>query len=161
MCSAFDEEDIDALPDPAKEYQITIWYTVSKITLLMKWIILYKEHNVLITKIEELIKTTDTINKQCNKGYTALILASRNGHEEIVRLLLKHPTIDVNLQNNYGEDALHYLRNEKLRVLVEYIAYEQNEKQLHLEYEQQCQQERDMYAIKNNRLHKIIQLVCL
>jgi len=106
MCSTFDDEDIDALPNPAKEYQITTWRTASKITLLMKWIILYKEHNVLITKIKELIKTTDTINKQCSNGFTALIMASELNRKEIVRLLLGHPTIDVNLQNNDGYTAL-------------------------------------------------------
>ena len=104
MCSTFDDEDIDALPNPAKEYQITIWCTASKITLLMKWIILYKEHNVLITKIKELIRTTDTINNQCSNGYMALILASCNDHEAKISavdpsLVCKFTSI-VNCPNN-------------------------------------------------------------
>lgn len=47
-------------------------------------------------------------NQQPDKyhGYTALILASQNGHEHIVKFLLQVPKINVNSGNNSGTTAL-------------------------------------------------------
>ena len=46
------------------------------------------------------------VNVQKNDGFTALMLASLNGHTEIVQMLLERPEILVNLQNEDGETAL-------------------------------------------------------
>ena len=35
-------------------------------------------------------------------------MASANGHEDIVKLLLSHPDIKVNLANEFKNTALHY-----------------------------------------------------
>jgi ankyrin repeat protein len=46
------------------------------------------------------------INKQYNIGWTPLIYASKNSNidstEETIKILLKYPDIDINLQNNDG-----------------------------------------------------------
>ena len=36
-------------------------------------------------------------------GYTALMLASRDGHSEVAKLLLADPRVDVNLQDKVRE----------------------------------------------------------
>ncbi len=41
-----------------------------------------------------------------NDGRTALMLAVRNGHKEIVQVLLAIPEIDVNVADKYGDTAL-------------------------------------------------------
>ena len=47
------------------------------------------------------------VNLQNKWGTTALIIASKRGHTDIVKLLLAVPSIDVNVQNKfYGETAL-------------------------------------------------------
>jgi ankyrin repeat protein len=48
------------------------------------------------------------VNKQCHIKYTALILACKEGHKEIVLMLLQHKNIDVNLQDLWGNTALTY-----------------------------------------------------
>ena len=46
------------------------------------------------------------VNVQKNDGFTALMLASLNGHTEIARMLLERPEIDVNVQTEDGVTAL-------------------------------------------------------
>src|SRR5580704_12077500 len=57
-----------------------------------------------IIGIEELLKNTD-INFQDKAGRTALMLASINGNEEIVGILLTHRA-NVEAKNNLGKSAL-------------------------------------------------------
>ena len=47
------------------------------------------------------------VNEQNSNGVTALIYASQNGHEEVVKLLLANGA-DVNIQNNNEQTALMY-----------------------------------------------------
>ena len=55
-----------------------------------------------------------------NKGNTLLHKACKAGHVEVVKMLLAHPAIDVNLQNDKGATALHACcgRPECLQLLV-------------------------------------------
>ena len=46
------------------------------------------------------------VNVKNRRGDTALMLASKAGHENIVNQLLEHKEIDVNAQNNKGTTAL-------------------------------------------------------
>ncbi|KAJ1475668.1 ankyrin repeat-containing domain protein, partial [Baffinella frigidus] len=48
------------------------------------------------------------INSVNEDGFTALMLASRNGHLEAVEALLEVPKIDTNKKNSYGSNAMHY-----------------------------------------------------
>ncbi len=65
-----------------------------------------------------------TINKQNKYGDTDLIIASRNEHIEIIKLLLNVETINVNLQNNYKNTALHWASKknyiEIIKLLLEH-----------------------------------------
>ena len=42
------------------------------------------------------------------KGLTALHVAAENDHEDVVKLLLQQPGIDVNVRDSDGRTALHY-----------------------------------------------------
>jgi ankyrin repeat protein len=46
------------------------------------------------------------LNQQTNDGFTALMLSSQNGHQEIVQMLLKIEQININQQNEDGLTAL-------------------------------------------------------
>ncbi len=94
----FVDEDIYIPPDPDKEYQIIPYIKSTNVTILMKWILLYREHPELLTNITKLIKTNlDIINMQCSNSYTALIWASYYGYDIVVRMLLDHPNTNPNL----------------------------------------------------------------
>ena len=45
------------------------------------------------------------MNAKDNYGDTALTVASMNGHTDLVKLLLGHENIDVNVENNSGATA--------------------------------------------------------
>jgi len=47
------------------------------------------------------------VNWQDTSQWTPLHIASNNGHDEVVKLLLAHPDIDVNMKNKYGDTPLH------------------------------------------------------
>ncbi len=75
------------------------------------WVVRYvnkitKENQVEI--IEYLIeKGADIYSKSKYGGWTALILASQNGHKDIIQFLLSDAGgADINAQNNYGYTAL-------------------------------------------------------
>jgi len=124
MGSMLKGESIYANPDHNKEYQLAHYTKLTNITLLMKWIILYKKHPELLPNIKELIKTTNDINNQCSEGFTALMLASIKGHKVVVRLLLEHSDINVNLQNVFRYTALilasSYGHDAVVRLLLEH-----------------------------------------
>lgn len=71
--------------------------------LLNRWFEAARIGNIHI--IQNLIGKID-INVQDSLGYTALIYACGNNHENIVKLLLQVPKIDVNVQGTYGTTAL-------------------------------------------------------
>ena len=51
-------------------------------------------------------------------GNTSLILASLNGHIDIVRVLLEHHA-DPNIQNNNGKTAIDVARNSDIKLVIE------------------------------------------
>jgi ankyrin repeat protein len=59
-----------------------------------------------VRAVRELLRSPIDINKTDNNGCTALMLAARNGHPEIVCLLLEQPAIDLDVFNHHGETAL-------------------------------------------------------
>ena len=58
--------------------------------------------------VNRLIAKGADVNLQDENGYTPLMKAADQGHENIVRMLLAAPGIDVNLQNNNGKTALDF-----------------------------------------------------
>ncbi len=53
------------------------------------------------------------VNFQLNDGSTALIHASKNGYSDVVRTLLNHEGVDVNIKNKYGSTAVRFARYEQ------------------------------------------------
>jgi len=102
--------DIYQEPDPNIEYKCSD-NTISKgFTLLMKWVMLTKEHPELHDKIKEYIRDhPKEINKQNEKGLTALMMASRNSKtestENTVKMLIEAKA-NVDLQEKDGWTAL-------------------------------------------------------
>jgi len=68
----------------------------------------YAENGDLIGVVEVLAKGSD-INWQNPEwvGQTALHVASANGHTEVVKTLLLHPEIDINVKDDFGWTPLH------------------------------------------------------
>jgi ankyrin repeat protein len=81
-------------------------YIKENITIEEDWFNAIKHNN--IKKVKELINSGIDINIQDDNGKTALIIASFNGFEFMVDLLLQQPDIDVNIQDNHGNTALIY-----------------------------------------------------
>jgi ankyrin repeat protein len=52
------------------------------------------------------LEQQNDINSKDFNGDTALIRASKDGHEAVVEKLLNHPNIDINTENKYGRTAL-------------------------------------------------------
>jgi ankyrin repeat protein len=83
--------------------------------LLLKW---SEEGNT--AAVRELLSTYDCsgiINRKNNDGDTALILASSNGHKDIVSLLLSSGAA-VNDKNNNGWTALSGAKTEEIKSLL-------------------------------------------
>ena len=57
-------------------------------------------------KVQELLYINVNPNFHDKYGDTALMMASRNGHLNVVNRLLDHKEIDVNLQDKGGDTAL-------------------------------------------------------
>ena len=56
----------------------------------------------------ELARGGDVNDKYSANGWTALMHAVRNGHNQIVKLLLDHPAVKTNEKTNSGWTALHF-----------------------------------------------------
>ena len=54
-------------------------------------------------------------------GQTALILGAKNGHDFLVKLLLKNPAIDVDIKDSNEETALIWAKKNGLEKIVGYI----------------------------------------
>jgi ankyrin repeat protein len=62
--------------------------------------------------VRELLKQNKVdVNIMDDDGETALIVASKKGHLEVVRALLDHDDVDVNIEDNDGCTALDVARN--------------------------------------------------
>ena len=72
-------------------------------------LLLSRSKSVYTGMSETLTRSTNQrldVNIEDESGETALMLASKNGHTEIVKLLLSRPEIDVNLRNVWVRTAL-------------------------------------------------------
>ena len=58
------------------------------------------------------------INAKNKDGETALMLASSEGHLEIVKLLLLRKGADVNIKNNDGKTALDLAKTKEIKDLL-------------------------------------------
>jgi len=64
-------------------------------------------------------------NEQDKDGWTPLHYSTRASHIRIVRLLLSHPSINVNVLNNRNQRPLFFAMNPEIRdLLLEKGAYE-------------------------------------
>lgn len=77
--------------------------TVDETQKLEQWFKAALEDRIEI--IQKLIDKVD-INAQDKEGTTALIIAARWGHEDLVKFLLQAPNINVNKQDEKGNTAL-------------------------------------------------------
>ena len=78
IINQFDDEELDTIPDPNKEY----WYNVSKksrtgtktktkgMTILMKQVLLSKLYPQVIDNIKFLVKNKFLLNQQNERGWT-------------------------------------------------------------------------------------------
>ncbi len=75
--------------------------------------------------VEELLRHEKIkVNTKNSEGSTALMIASQNGHADIIRLLLKKDA-DVNMQDNDGFTALIYaVQNRHAEVVKELLNHE-------------------------------------
>lgn len=93
---------IDCLNDSAARHYMN-FSRFTEQTLINKWLNAAEIGN--IQKIKKMLNS-GIINMQDHNGYTALVLAASQGHENIVELLLQHPNINVNAQSSSGDTAL-------------------------------------------------------
>ena len=73
-----------------------------------------------IESVENYINSGADINKQNNKGYTALMYATLNSNYEIVKLLLNAGAY-IDKQNNSGNNALIWAAYNNNREIVELL----------------------------------------
>jgi len=66
-----------------------------------------------------LLAAGSDVNAKDRFGITALILAARHGATEGVRALLLAPSIDVNIQDNRGDNALGLAENDEIKKMLE------------------------------------------
>jgi len=69
---------------------------------------LASDHSESKTAMQFLLDERAEINYADKEGFTALMLASRNGHKETVAHLLTASEIKVDQTNKYGSNAMHY-----------------------------------------------------
>src|SRR5437868_11357472 len=100
--------DIFTAPDSTIKYQCSPDSSSKGFTKLMKWVLLTKSNPDLLINIKYLIESDpDILNKQNDKGWTALMLACISDSTSIqtVELLLSLKP-SLNLINKYGGTAL-------------------------------------------------------
>lgn len=76
---------------------------INRYRLREQWFKVVEEGH--IDRVKKLSEQID-INAQNKYGWTALIYAALKGHEDIVKFLLRIPSIKINIQNDEGETAL-------------------------------------------------------
>ena len=113
------EEDVRVI-DYACEHKVTtVEMDVRPIDHAARAILAVKNHN-----LQEPEKVLDTegvsVDTRDQHGNSLFILACQQGSKKLVKFLLKRGA-DMNLQNNGGNTALHYLYEYKFIPLAEYL----------------------------------------
>lgn len=113
----FNNEPLDKIPDQDKEYFQSYFCKSKGFTHLMKLVLCENDNNT-IKLIENILnKSPDEINKQNEKGSTALMIICTHAHTDlnlrVIKLLLNHQFIDINLTCHIGCTALiHAAKNQ-------------------------------------------------
>lgn len=74
-----------------------------------------------VQKCDEVLKRKDANVNGMFGGHTALQAASQNGHLDVVKLLLKH-NADVEIENKYGDRAIHHAAFGNEPAVIELLA---------------------------------------
>ncbi|MDY6407557.1 MAG: ankyrin repeat domain-containing protein [Pseudomonadota bacterium] len=70
-----------------------------------------------LNEVEKLVKAGADVNYICEvscQGWTPVMIAAANGHEQVVHYLLENGA-DPNIQNRFGRAALHYVAKYNFR----------------------------------------------
>jgi ankyrin repeat protein len=101
--------------------------------------------NKKLDEVREALATGANINAINNDGYTALIIASINGHTEIVAMLL-YKGADVNMKDNGGKTALNLASDMHLTEIVTLLEAATNESQPEVESQPEEPEVESQYA---------------
>ena len=74
-------------------------------------------HTGNLSKVRALLKKETDVDHENSVGVTALIIASREGHEAIVQILLDKGA-EVNVRKNGGRTALKFAKAQKIKTLL-------------------------------------------
>jgi len=74
-------------------------------------------HTGNLSKVRALLKKETDVDHENSVGVTALIIASREGHEAIVQILLDKGA-EVNVRENGGRTALKFAKTQKIKTLL-------------------------------------------
>lgn len=113
-------------PDPDVEYYCSELYQSSGFTPLMKYVLMVRQHPEVIPLIEKIVTDIDIVNKQNNRGWTALMIACTNyltySNGLVIKMLIDAGA-NTNIENAYGTTALtiaSYDRNiEVVKILID------------------------------------------
>lgn len=117
-----DQDDINKLEniDPHTLYNCSICTSCNGFTPLMHLVSMVDKYPAICPVIKEYCsKFPDAINKVNERGWHALMIASRNSGYNAVKILLKYGS-NPNIQNKVCETALHMavLRNTDCNYLI-------------------------------------------
>ena len=65
-----------------------------------------------LSTVEALLQAGADPSIKDRKGSTPLHFAARRGNDEIVKVLLKHPKVKIDVRDSYGKTALHMACSE-------------------------------------------------
>lgn len=102
-------DDLDLYEPPTGRYHIFVNGMAEGLTLLHKLVLMARRRPEVIPRIQELAQDPNELNRSCNYGYTALMLACRNTNtvstEEVVSILIAAGA-NIDQQSEYGRSAL-------------------------------------------------------
>ena len=91
-------------------------------------------YNGTLQEVRKLLRAGANVNAQQNDGRTALMIASQNGHVEVVKALLTNDMVDANIHDNYdGVTALLMASQEGSMEIPKPLLQHNNEVQVNLQ----------------------------